>query len=112
MTDRFAPYLALTPPGRLVAMAFGVVHPHALTPVQVAQLLADAGFHHESRRVSKARFKAFCKEVAEADIAFGTGNRGRMIASPDWAPWLTLKAFREKKLGRIESIFRPEIPPT
>ena len=111
MSDFFAPYHTLTPPGRLVAMACGVVHPHSLTPNQVAKVLWRTRFSHGGRPIHHQQYKLSCKDVIAAGIVFDTGYRGKLRATDDWAPWLTLQAFRDERLDSIERAYRDEFPP-
>ena len=106
MSDFFAPYHALTPPARAVAATFGVVYPHSMTRAQLARMLTQTGFRHEHRIIPHHRYKAACQDVISAGIADDTRYRGKLIASQDWAPWLTLQAFRDQRLERIETAFR------
>ena len=111
MSDFFAPYHALSPPGRLVAQACGVIHPHSLTPLQLAKVLKRRRFSHRGRPIHYQRYKTSCKDVIDAGIAYDTGYRGKLAATPRWAPWLTVQAFRERRLESIEQAYRDEFPP-
>ena len=112
MSDFFAPYRRLKLPARIVAMACGVVHPHALTPTQLANMLAQAGFRdRDRRRIHYQRYKISIKDLVAAGIIHETTDRKRLIASGYWAPWLTLQAFRDGKLEKIELAHRDELPP-
>ena len=112
MSDFFAPYRRLKLPARLVAMACGVTYPHALTPTQLANLLAQAGFRdRDRRRIHYRRYRSSIDALVEAGIVYETTDRKKLIASEDWAPWLTLQAFRDRKLAPIERAHREEFPP-
>ena len=111
MSDFFAPYHALTQPGRLVAMVCGVIHPHSLTPNQLAKVLGRARFGHRNRPIHHQQYKLSCEDVKAAGIVFDTGYRGKLRAADDWAPWLTLEAFRDDRLESIERAYRDEFPP-
>jgi len=112
MSDFFAPYRRLKPPARIVAMACGVIHPHALTPTQLANMLAQAGFRdRDRRRIHYRRYLSSTEALADAGIVYKTTDRKRLIASEMWAPWLTLQAFRDRKLESIERVHREEFPP-
>ena len=87
MADFFAPYHALTPPARLVAVACGVVYPHSLTSAQLARVLMRPRFRHERRQILHRQYKASCKDVIAAGIIHDTGYRGKLIATGYWAPW-------------------------
>ena len=112
MEDFFAPYHSLTPVARLVAMACGVVYPHALTRTQLGKVLRRTKFRHGGRTIVHNRVhKASFEPGIAAGVICETGRRGKLIASGDWAPWLTAQAFRERRLEGIESAFRREFPP-
>ena len=111
MSDFLAPYHALTQPGRLVALVCGVVHPHSLTPNQLAKVLVRARFSHGNRPIHLQQYKLSCKDVIAAGIVFDTGYRGKLRATDDWAPWLTLQAFRDDRLASIEGAYHGEFPP-
>ena len=111
MPDFFAPYDALSPPGRVAAQAFGVIHPHSLTPLQMAKVLGRTRFSHGNRPIHYQRYRVSCKEVLDSGIVYDTGNRGRLAATPRWAPWLTVRAFRDRRLGSIERAYDDEFPP-
>ncbi len=111
MDDLFAPYRRLTPPGRLVALVCGVLHPHSLTSAQLAKVLVRARFRDRGRLIHYQRYKRSCEAVARAGIIEDTGRAGKLIASEYWAPWLTVQAFRNKKLALIERAYRDEYPP-
>ena len=108
MTDFFAPYRALNPVARLVAMAYGVAHPNSRTAVQMSQLLKRTGFKSGRRVVPVSACKAACAEVLEAGIIHKARSHGRLVADPDWAPWLKIEAFRRRKLGRIERMIHSD----
>ena len=115
ISDRTAPYRALTPIGRIVAMGFGVVHPFSLTPEEMAKRLVLTRFDDEDnplRHPSTRRrgFRASCGKVAEAGIVT-SGQHGKLSASADWAPWLTLEAHRRAKLEGFERVFRDFLSP-
>ena len=111
MEDFFAPYHALTPPGRLVAMACGVVYPHSLTPAQLAKVLTRARFRHGRDPMLHKQYKASCDDLIAAGIIHDAGYRGKLIATGYWAPWLTVQAFRDERLESIERAYRDEFPP-
>ena len=111
MEDFFAPYHALTPPGRLVAMACGVVYPHSLTPAQLAKVLTRARFRHGRDPILHKQYKASCDDLIAAGIIHDAGYRGKLIATGYWAPWLTVQAFRDERLESIERAYRDEFPP-
>ncbi len=111
MPDFFAPYHSLSPPGRVVAQACGVIHPHSLTPLQLAKLLGRARFSHGGRPIHYQRYRTSCNDVIGSGIVHDTGHRGKLAAAPRWAPWLTVQAFREGKLASIEQAYHDEFPP-
>jgi len=112
MSDFFAPYRRLKPPARFAAMAAGVIYPHALAPTQLANMLAQAGFRdRDRRRIHYRRYLSSTKVLADAGIVYETTDRKKLIASEMWAPWLTLQAFRDRKLESIERVHREEFPP-
>ena len=110
MYDFFEPYRSLKPVERLVAMTFGVVFPHTLTPSQVAHVLGRAKFKHGRRAIGLKNHRAACEAVVAAGIANESRVRGKLIAAGQWAPWLTLEAYRQRRLVRIEKAFRHHYP--
>lgn len=102
MPGFFASYHALSSPGRVVSQACGVIHPHALTPPQLAKVPGRTKFGHGHRPIHHQRYSVSCKEVLDAGIVHDTGNRGRRAATPDWAPVLTARAFRRGRRASIE----------
>ena len=106
LSEFLEPYRALAPVERLVAVAYGVVFPHSLTRAQMGRVLGRAGFRQGRRTIGYETYKASCAAPLEADILFETGNRGRLVGSGRWAPWLTSEAFRQGRLDRIEKAFR------
>ena len=113
MSDFFAPYRRLKRPARIAAMACGVIHPHALAPTQLANMLAQADFRdRDRRRIHYRRYLSSAKTLADAGIVYETTDRKRLIASDMWAPWLTLQAFRDRRLESIERVHREEFPPS
>ncbi len=110
MSDFFDPYLTLAPVERLVAMAFGVVYPHTLTRTQLARVLGRAKFRHGRRAIGILNYKNSCQAPVAAGIVHDAPARGKLIASGEWAPWLTAEAVREHRLAKIESAFRTSFP--
>lgn len=110
MSDFLEPYRSLTPVERLVAIALGVVHPHPLTRAQVAKVLGKAKFKHGRRAIGYQNFKKSCKAPIEAGIIRDTRVHGKLVASAEWAPWLTSEAFRQRRLDRIDRAFRAFFP--
>ena len=108
MTDFSARFRALKPAARIVAMAYGVLHPCRRTPLQISQLLKQAGFKLDGRPVPQYRYKVSCDEVIDAGIVHKTTDRGKLVADPQWTAWLTLEAHRQHRLSRIERAFRTE----
>ncbi|MDE2973470.1 MAG: DEAD/DEAH box helicase [Gemmatimonadota bacterium] len=106
LSEFLEPYRALAPVERLVAVAYGVVFPHSLTRAQMGRVLGRAKFRQGRRTIGYETYKASCAAPLEADILFETGNRGRLVSSGRWAPWLTSEAFRQGRLDRIEKAFR------
>ena len=96
MSDLFAPYHALTPPGRLVAMACGVIYPHSLTPAQLAKVLTRARFRHGHDPIRDNQYRASCDDLIAAGIIHDAGFRGKLIATGYWASLrdLLVKAIR------------------
>ncbi|MCY4572371.1 MAG: hypothetical protein OXF01_06175 [Gemmatimonadetes bacterium] len=108
MTDFSAPFRALKPAARIVAMAYGTIFPCRRTPLQISQFLKQAGFKLDGRPVPQYRYKVSCDEVIEAGIVHKTTDRGKLVADPLWAAWLTLEAHRQHRLSTIERAFRTE----
>ena len=108
MTDFSAPFRALKPAARIVAMAYGTIYPCRRTPLQMSQFLKQAGFKLDGRPVPQYRCKASCDEVVDAGIVHKTTDRGKLVADPLWAAWLTLEAHRQHRLSTIERAFRTE----
>ncbi len=108
MTDFSARFRALKPAARIVAMAYGVLHPCRRTPLQMSQLLKQAGFKLDGRPVPQYRYKVSCDEVIDAGIVHKTTDRGKLVADSTWTAWLTIEAHRQHKLSRIERAFRTE----
>ncbi len=106
LSEFLASYRALGPVERLVAVAFGVVHPHPLTRAQLARVLGRARFSDGRRAIGDGAFRAACDAAVEAGIVLDTEDRGRLVGSGGWSPWLTLEAFRQDRLDRIEKAFR------
>ena len=106
ISEFLAPYRALSPVERLVALAYGVVFPHTLTRAQMGKVLGRARFKQGRRMIGYETFKAACTAPLEAGILLETGTRGKLIGSGRWAPWLTLQAFEQDRLDRIEKAFR------
>ena len=96
MSDLFAPYHALTPPGRLVVMACGVIYPHSLTPAQPAKVLTRARFRHGHDPIRDNQYRASCDDLIAAGIIHDAGFRGKLIATGYWASLrdLLVKAIR------------------
>ena len=101
-----APYRALGPVERIVALAYGVVFPHTLTRAEMGQVLRRAGFRQGGRVIGEGTFKAACAAPLEAQIVIETRARGRLIGSDRWAPWLTLEASGKGRLDRIRKAYR------
>ena len=106
----FEEYRSLAPVERLVAVAFGVVYPHSLTRVQMARVLQRARFQHGRRVVGYQNCRDSCDAPLAAAIVEDAGRHGRLVASREWAPWLTAEAFRQRRLARIEKAFRVFYP--
>ncbi|MDE2983330.1 MAG: DEAD/DEAH box helicase [Gemmatimonadota bacterium] len=106
--DLFAPFRALKPAARIVAMAYGTIYPCRRTPLQMSQFLKQAGFKLDGRPVPQYRYKVSCDEVVAAGIVHKTTDRGKLVADPMWAARLTIEAFRQHKLPIIERAFRTE----
>ncbi len=101
MPDFFEPYRALAPVERLVALAYGVLYPHELTRAQVARIVGRAKFKHGPRAIGYERLKNSCDVSVEAGIVRDAHHRGKLVASREWAPWLTMEAHRQSRLARI-----------
>ncbi len=101
------PYEALSPAGRLVAQAYGVVSPHDLGRRNMATLLYHARFAVRGRTFTQTEFMAATREVLEAGIVYRPGSNTGLSAEPAWAPRLTIAAFEEGNLERIERQFTP-----
>ena len=115
MSDHISTYRALTPIGRITAMGFGVAHPLAVTPHEMSKLLVRTRFDDENNpsavaSTRRARFRSSCTEVSKARIV-SSDKKGRLSASADWAPWLTLEAHREQKLDGFERVLRAHLRP-
>ncbi len=108
--ELLAPYRALGPVERLVTVALGVVFPHPLTRAQLARVLGRARFKRGRRVIGDAAYRAACDAPLEAGIVHDTEGRAGLVGSVDWAPWLTLEAFRQGRLERIERSFRDLSP--
>ena len=94
-------------------MGFGVAHPFALTPYEMSKLLVLTRFDDEDHPSANAstrrrRFRSSCKKVSTARIV-SSDEKGRLSASADWAPWLTLEAHRERKLDGFERVLRAHL---
>ena len=111
MSDYFAPYHALSPPRRLFAQAFGVIHPHSLTPPQMVKVLGRVRFTHGGHPIRYRQYNVVCKHLIDAGIVDDTGNRGKLAATANWAPWLTVRAFRDGRLERLRRAYHDEFPP-
>ena len=99
-------YQALAPVEQLVAVGYGVVFPHTLTRAQMGRVLGRARFRQGRRLIGHETFKAACTAPLEAGILLDTGKRGEMASTGRWSPWLTLQAFEQGRLDRIEKAFR------
>ena len=110
MSDFIDPYRALGPVEQLVATAYGVVYPHTQTRAQMGRVLGRAKFRHGRQPISYQAFKKACDAPVEAGIMRESGNRGGLVASGEWAPWLTLEAHRRGRLDRIVPAFRDLTP--
>ena len=110
-TGLSATFQSLPPTARLVALGYGVVHPYDLTPTQMAQLLFHARFTRRGEPVPSYGYKVACDDVLDADIIYRTTRQGRLVAAPEWAPWLTIEAFRQGKLERIEAALSAQTSP-
>ena len=111
MADFFAPYRSLDPVARLVATAFGIVYPHTLMCTQLAKVLRRARLRHQGRLITNTQCKAACGAGIAAGAIRETAYSNRLIASGEWAPWLTAQAFEQGTLGGIVNAFRSEFPP-
>lgn len=58
------------------------------------------------RMIGLETHKASCTAPLEAGILHEAGSRGTLVGAGRWAPWLTLEAFRQGRLDRIEKAFR------
>ncbi len=92
------PYEALSPAGRLVAQAYGVVIPYDLGRRNMATLLYHARFAVRGRTFTQTEFMAATREVLEAGIVYRPGSNTGLSAEPAWAPRLTIAAFEEGNL--------------
>ena len=107
-TDFSARFRALKPAARIVAMAYGAVHPVRRGPLQMAQMLKRAGFKLNGRPVPEHRYRAACDEVVAAGIVHKTTDRDRLVAGASWAAWLTIEAFRQQRLTAVERAIETE----
>ncbi|WP_419164370.1 SNF2-related protein [Candidatus Palauibacter sp.] len=102
-------YEGLSPAGRLAAQAYGVVSPHDLGRKNMTLLLYDARFALRGRTFTQTEFMAATKEVHEAGIVYRPGPNTGLSAVPAWAPRLTIAAFEDGNLERIERQFTPAV---
>ncbi len=105
--DLAAVFETLSPEARLVAMAFGVVHPHRASDGEMAQLLADAGFEHGGKASKPYQYLQPCKDALDAGLLREPFTH-KIAAVSECAPWLAVEAFRQGKLERIEAAWREE----
>ncbi|WP_423924482.1 SNF2-related protein [Candidatus Palauibacter sp.] len=101
-------YERLSPPGRLVAQAYGVVSPYDLGRGRVASILYRTRVAVRGRTFTQTEFMAAVKEVHEAGIVYRPGSNTGLSADPAWAPRLTIAAFEDGNLARIEEQFARE----
>ena len=105
-----AAYRGLSPAEQVVVMAFGVVFPHSVTREQMRRALARVRFRHDRRVIVQASYMVAWDAPLEAGMLIDTGDHGELVACEDWAPWLTLEAFRQDKLHRLEQAFSYYFP--
>ena len=104
-------YRQLARAERLVALAFGVVHPHELTSAQMAKVLRRAAFTHSRRIISVQSYRDASKALVKAGVVRNTRRQGRLTGSPEWVPWLTARAVETRRLAKVERSFRALFPP-
>ena len=91
----------LSPDAQAAALVYGVVHPHACTSTQVAQILHHAEIEAHGQRLTSARVRDSDRELVEAGFAYVSRRDIGLRASSHWAPWLTMRAHRGGMLNRI-----------
>ncbi len=103
-------YLSLPQAARRAALMLGVGYPAWIFPGALATALRKCGFRDEHGRfIPKYRYSEAGPALIEAGIAYQKERSG-LMAYERWAPWLTLQAFRERRLEQIEGAFVNSLP--
>lgn len=100
-------YEGLSPAARLAAQAYGVVSPYELGVRLAADNLRLTGFAFRGRTFTQTQFTEAIREVHEAGLLYRPGVQTGLAADPAWAPRLTIAAFEDGNLTRIEDRFGP-----
>ncbi len=106
--SRFAAtFRALSPVEQVVALAYGVVYPNSFTRHKMASSLRNCRFEFVKQRVTLPTYRTAADAPLAAGILLNAGTRrgAQLVAYDDWAPWLTVEAFRQGMLSKIQSAF-------
>ena len=100
-------YAALSPAGKLVAQAYGVIAPHAVGVTRVQRILSQAGVTLTDRRLTEDQIRKANSEVVAAGVGlrYRGGGMNGVCATEHWAVALTRMAHREGRLAGILAAF-------
>ena len=103
-------YDALSPEERLTALIAGVVSPVPCDVRELARMLRNADVRPSRRYLTVATVEHACSVLERRGVTVGERSHSQVVATPDWAPWLTMEAQRNDLLERLWIAFQGERP--
>ena len=101
-------FASLAPAAQLTAQICGVVSPLAYTAPELARMLRFANL--QVGGVTTTQVQQAAEELVRRGVAYRPGRDSRLTGAPQWAPWLTMEAWRNGLLERIREGHNQESP--